>query len=249
MNTKKIILKYYIIAILAFLVLIIGLLFFSNMTLRCLFRDKVWAHKVNTIKKLNETAKRFAGVELDVVYTDSNYFDVIHPPEKSAYLSLIEYFRTQQELIDRKYWIDLKNLNYNNKSASAARLDSLSQLFQIHKENIIVESIHPEFLASFADKGFLTSYYLPQKLYMMDQETLKLVLEKIKINMISYKNTYLSTDYMDYNIIDEYLPEHPKIIWFVVYGEVSHIKARILLYKILLDKKVDVLLVPYPEVN
>ncbi|MBN2524298.1 MAG: hypothetical protein JXB24_13585 [Bacteroidales bacterium] len=247
MNLKIITLKYWIIAILVFLVLIMGLFFFSNRTLHYFFKDKIWAHKVNTIEKLDKAKKRFSGIELDVVfYSDSNYFDVNHPPEKSTDLSLIEYFQSQEEHVDQKYWIDCKNLNYYNQTAAVVRLDSISQLFKINKKNIIVESVHPEFLTSFADKGFLTSYYLPQKLYMFDQETLNLVIERIKINVIISKTTYLSTDYRDYNIIDKYFPEHPKLIWFVVYGEASHIKARILLYKILLDEKVDVLLIPYP---
>ena len=59
--------------------------------------DKIWAHRVNSTEKLESAIQYFNGVELDVFYdSNTNKFDVNHPPAKSigldfqTYLSNIE---------------------------------------------------------------------------------------------------------------------------------------------------------------
>ena len=109
---------------------ILTTIFFSNKALHFLIRDKIWAHKINSIERLNETKNLFLGVELDVVYySNENYFDVNHPPEKSTNLKLQEYFKSQKSHKDCFYWIDFKNLNESNQINSANKIDSLTKLF------------------------------------------------------------------------------------------------------------------------
>ena len=238
--------KHIRISGLVVLFLFIVIVFSSNRTLLFLFKDKIWAHKVNSIEKLEAVNKLFPGVELDVVfYTNGNYFDVNHPPDKSVNLSLAKYFQSQINNPNFKYWIDFKNLNQDNELLSANRLDSITRIFNIKKGNIIIESVNPQYLKTYLDKGFLTSYYLPTKLHTLDNGSLKVVLEQIKNNLISHKNTYISIDYKNYHIINKHFPKKNKLVWFTVYGSVNIIRARIMLYEILLDENVDVLLIPF----
>jgi len=220
------------------------IVFFSNKTLQFLVKDKIWAHKINSIKKLNKASTTYPGVELDVVYYN-NYFDVNHPPDKSNNLKLEEYFLSQKTHENRLYWIDFKNLNKSNHINSANKLDSLVKHFTINKKNVIVESTNAFFLKSFFHKGFPTSYYLPINLHLLNKEELKTTIHIIRDNIDSNNNTYISSNYKDYNILKEYFPNQKKLCWFTTIGSMNKFKARLLLYKTALDKNVEVLLIPF----
>lgn len=240
--------KKYLPIIIVILVTIVSL-FNSNIALRYLFKDKVWAHKVNSLKKLHETEGRFKGVELDVVFTSNKkgvFFDVYHPPDSSINLSLTEYLLTVRDVSEFSCWIDFKNLNKDNKLLSLTKLDSITTALKIKKTNIIVESTKPWLLISFKEKGFRTSYYLPYNLNVLSSSDLKIEIEKINQNIKQHDNTYISSDYKDYAILKKHFPESKKIFWFTIYGSMNRFYARYLLFNILSDKHVDVLLIPYP---
>jgi len=201
---------------------------------------------VNSIEKLAEVNKLYTGAELDVVYhAESNYFEVNHPPDPSINLSLADYFLSQKNNHDFHYWIDLKNLIKNNAEASSSLLDSIVRLYEIDKSQVIVESGNQQYLKPYRDKGFLTSYYLPAGLHGFSDDSLEQVLEKIRMNLDSHENYYISADYQDYPIINKQFPERKKLIWYTLKGPLNIFSSRILLYQILLDENVDVLLIPY----
>ena len=57
------------------------------------YQSKVWAHRVNSLEKLNYTQKFYQGIELDLVFDSiSNTFDVKKKKKKSANLNLDTYF-------------------------------------------------------------------------------------------------------------------------------------------------------------
>jgi len=244
MLQTKIFLKYFTISVV--LIFIISVVFLSNKTLLFFFPDKIWAHKVNNIEKLEEASKKYAGIELDVVFhKKTNSFDVNHPTDSSINLSLTEFFLSQKNSVSNcKYWIDFKNLDYENKKLSADKLDSIANVFEIDKKNIIIESISPKFLKLFDDKGFLTSYYLPTNLNLLDDKNLESVLKTINTNISTFKNTYISFNYKDYEIINRRFPYKKKLTWFTNYGSLNKISARILLFEISMDENVDILLIP-----
>ncbi len=247
MNIFKVFVKKYAaISALLILFLFIVIAFLSNSTLQFLFKNKVWAHKVNSIEKLDEASKLFPGAELDAVfYAKGNYFEVNHPPDKSINLSLTDYFKSLSNNHKYKYWIDFKNLNEENEVQSSNTLDSITKLVGITNSHIIVESMNPQFLKSFRDKGFFTSYYLPEDLCSMNADILNETLDKIKTNIRLYDIPYISANYKDYPIIKTNFPDKKILTWFTVYGSMNKISARILLYKILCDENVEVLLIPF----
>ncbi len=229
------------------LISIVVLLFFSEKTLTVLYKDKIWAHRINNIEKLSSASKKYTGVELDIVFSSEyNYFDVNHPPEKSDNLSLTEYFNSNLNNRKCNYWLDFKNLNKTNVIQSLNKLDSLTELLGIDKKNLIVESTNPRLLISFAEKGFLTSYYLPTGLYKLDAKDLEVNIRKIKNKINEHRNYYISFGYKDYPIIKMNFPKYRKLSWYTAYGDMNKIKARLLLYEILSDDTVDVLLIREP---
>jgi hypothetical protein len=231
------------------LALVLGLIFtllFSNQILQFLFKEKIWAHKTNTINRLNEAKNQFSGVELDVVfYIDSNSFDVNHPPDKSEHLSLKKYFHSQLNHENFYYWLDFKNLNQANHLDAANKLDSLAKLFNIDAKRVIVESSHPYFLSPFLEKGFNTSYYLPTNLNKLNKKDLDATLKSIKEKINSNNNTYISSNMIDYEILKMHFPHQKKLFWFTTFGSRNKIKTRLLLYQIVLDNNVDAFLIPF----
>ena len=231
------------------LVLFFGILIFaflSNATLRILFPGKIRAHKVNTVEKMSEASKHFSGLELDVFFhSDGNYFEVNHPPDSSINLSLANYLIANSKDKSCSYWLDFKNLNQYNAQVAAHILDSLLQVCQLNPSHFIVESMLPQFLKTFKEKGFLTSYYLPTELYLKSDSELTEQLKQIKLNLNNYNPTYISFDYRDYSLLKKSFPEQKKISWFTVYGKTNKFTARWILFEMAFDKQLDVLLLPY----
>ncbi len=238
--------KHILAGISLLLIIIFTMAFFSNTTLRFLFKDKIRAHKVNSPELLSKANRVFSGVELDVVfYSNNNNFDINHPPDKSIGFSLDEYFRAQAGFPDFKYWLDFKNLDETNETQSAGCLDSLTKISGISNSNIIVESIRSKSLKPFQDKGFSTSYYLQSGLNKLSEDSLKSILITTTDNLISNKNSYISAEFADYPVLKKYFPATKKLIWFSTYGSMNKISARILMFQILMDENVDVLLIPF----
>lgn len=238
--------KHILAGISLLLIGIFTIAFFSNTTLRFLFKEKIRAHKVNNLELLKKANRLFSGVELDVVfYSSSNSFDVNHPPETSTGLTLNEYFQSQKGVPDFKYWLDFKNLDETNEAQSANCLDSLTKISGISNSNIIVESIRTKSLKSFQNKGFLTSYYLQSDLHKLSEDSVKSICKKVTDNLILNENSYISAGFADYPVLKKHFPTTKKLIWFSTYGSMNKISARILLFQLLMDENVDVLLIPF----
>jgi len=231
--------------IFAFLLLAMFSLFFSDYMLLFIFHSKIWAHKVNRMEQLNNASKLYSGVELDIVFhANENYFEVNHPPDSSLNLKLSDYLTSPSLHSVNHIWLDFKNLTTENQIQATQTLDSIVKLSGIKKTIIFVESPEIQRLISFQNKGFQTSYYLPTDLQSLAPDSLLSVISKIKQLLASNPECYISAEFSDYPILKKYFPEKKKLLWFAVYGSMNKLKARILLYQIAFDSKVDALLIP-----
>lgn len=139
--------------------------------------EKIWAHRVNSIGKLQQASKIFSGVELDIVFKQENhtiYFDVNHPPAESIHLTLDEYLYSARSCNKLKYWLDLKNLSPNNKHLVLKHLKKLIKKYNLNNR-IILESPEYQSLTFLSQNNIYTSYYLPS--LKVDEMTVD---EKIK---------------------------------------------------------------------
>ncbi len=239
--------KIKIVVILLIPVILISYkLYFSNRFIFLIHKDKILIHKVNSIKKLNKVAKKYQGVELDVVYDkNKNIFDIYHPPEASVGLSLFKYFQSLDRPSELKYWLDYKNLNDINEAASLNRLKYLANNFNINKQNIIVESTKPENLQSYDIANFNISYYLAKEWYKKEGEELNNCIETIKQNLVKYPGITISSNYKAYELMCKIFPDNNKLLWYSGgYGKYNRWEDTILLHKIVSDDKVKILLIP-----
>lgn len=235
---RKLILAF---AFLGFMLILIN----NNEVLRLVFSTKVWAHKTNTPEKAKKKAARYSGIEIDVVFNEnSNKFDVFHPPFNGYKCLLDEILIITTQNKELIYWIDFKNLNKKNYLAALNELNKLALKYDFQQEQIIVESSNLKCLVPFQENGNKTSYYLPQKLSLVSSYEVNNKIGRIKKYIEEYNPSYISTNFTDYEIVKEHFPNHKKLFWFTVYGDLNRLKTRFTLYKILRDSSVNSLLIP-----
>lgn len=222
---------------------IIAFIFFAPATLSFFFKEKIWAHRVNSLEKLKEATPLFNGVELDVMFDlENNYFDVNHPPAKSIQLSLEKYLTSLPNPTSLKYWLDFKNLNVTNQQMALERLEALVDRFKLKPQQVIIESSNPEFLAIFQQKEYIVSFYLPAGMHKMPPQQLAITIEAIKTKLANNEEIYISSLYKDYYIMKEYFPERKKLLWNLFYDIYPY---RGELYHMLMDEKVEVMLLTF----
>lgn len=180
------------------------------------YTDKIWAHRVNSIEKLEYTQENYTGIELDIMFDKSTLsFDVNHPPAASINLNLDTYFSQIDSIKKLGIWLDFKNLDSINRHEALNRLLQLTEKYHLNKSSIIVESQFPEYLDIFSNVGFITSYYLPTRLSDLNEKNLHVKIEQIKNNILQYPTTAISTNINDYELIATFFPHKKKYLWSI----------------------------------
>lgn len=121
--------------------------------------DKIWLHRINTIKKLLEFKDEYKNFECDVLFVaDSVGFRTGHDTPSSESLDL--YFDFLGKNSERELWLDLKNLNEANCRQAESCLNDMLLRFGVSKEQLIIESRDWNALRTFTQQGYYTSCYL-----------------------------------------------------------------------------------------
>lgn len=219
------------------------------------FPEKIWVHRVNSIEKLKEVYSKFEGVELDVVFMkDKNVFDVNHPPARSINLSLLEYLSSVQIDSAKRFWLDFKNLTDSTMVSSYQKLDTICNIININKDQLVVESKNPEFLNIFHKNGYKTSYYLPGNLYALQDTALEKEIQTVKDLSSANETTFLSANLDHYHLLKEHFPDRKMLTWAYNYSEgftlnpikvFKKIKPVYYKYKVLSDENVAAVLFIY----
>lgn len=219
------------------------------------FKQKVWAHRVNSMGKLKEVIGIFNGIELDVMFQpESGVFDITHPPVESIGLNLEKYIGSINKPVRYKLWLDFKNLDKQNAGKALKRLHFITNKFSLVKANIIIEASNPVLLMPFKDSGFYTSYYLPTNILkkvikksrkdITDEEMkhIKEILDKFKRSGVHAVSTYAR--YFDF--VKQYIPEANNILLWDTHLEPHKYSDLRKINKILSkDKRIKVLLVKF----
>lgn len=205
--------------------------------------NKIWAHRVNSVEKLNSALNYFDGIELDLVYNaEKELLDVNHPPTKSVRLNFENYLDGIEKDNFPYIWLDIKNINKGNAKPILEKLLALFNAKNYPLEKVLIESRKANELLIFEKEGFKTSFYLPYGLYKKDSLSLSKNITEIKNVIRSQPNIAISTSFKNYDIIKKEFPEHTKYIWAIVKPiHFGHFKIR----EILKDKSVKVVLLNY----
>lgn len=209
--------------------------------------DKIWAHRVNSTEKLESALKYFKGVELDLVYDEQkNILDVTHPPVPSIDLDLENYLSSINSEAKPYIWLDIKNLNFDNKDEILQKLTKLFSEKEYPLEKVLVETRYPEALSEFSAAGFRTSYYLPYGLTEMTAEKRITELQKIAEILDEQPGLAISSNYTDYDMMHESFPTKDKYFWIT-----SSIRTHGFTTprRILKDSTVKAVLISYKAIN
>ncbi len=178
------------------------------------FYDKIWAHRVDSEEKLSSALKFFHGVEVDLVYDQSkNILDVTHPPVPSINLDLRQYLSNIKNDEKPYIWLDIKNLNIQNKDFILVHLLEIFNEKAYPLEKILIETRYPEALSEFSKAGFSTTFYLPYGLGEMSEEKYKLEIGKIQFILSQQPKLAISSNYTDYDIMTHEFPDKDKYFW------------------------------------
>jgi hypothetical protein len=178
---------------------------------------KVWLHRVNSVERAARMAKKYRGLEIDVMYDSAAAnFDVGHPPVPSAGLSLDRLFAAVPDVTNHYFWLDFKNLIDGNAQAACGTLLAIARKHGI-VSHVIVESTHPRALACFTVNGFYTSYYLFPDLdpHTMAPDQLRKAYEEVKTNLAASDVSALSSSYRSLPFIEAYFPDSDILLWYL----------------------------------
>lgn len=208
------------------------------------YYHKIWAHRTNSVEKLNSALSYFNGVELDLVYIeDHDFFDVYHAPSKSYNLKFEDCINSIENIDDLKgIWLDIKNLNSENSEKILLKLLKILDARNIPHQNVLIETRFPEALPIFTKSGFKSCYYLPYFLYKKNNVELNSDISNIKNVLANQPNIAISSSHKDYDILREHFPNTPKYIWDLVWPvNIDFLLTR----RLLKDDAVKVVLVHY----
>ena len=209
------------------------------------YYEKVFAHRVNSIEKLNSSLKFFNGVELDLVF-QKNTLDVNHPPAPSINLNFRDYFNNIPISKTPFLWLDIKNLNKENSNDVLILLQSIFAERSYPVNKVLIEASYPEALPIFTKIGYKTSYYLPYDLRKKTEVELEIEINKIDSILKKQPDIGISSDYRDYNIMNQNFPNKKKYLWMI--NSITKrwfTKTR----KILKDSTVKIVLVNYKSLS
>lgn len=205
--------------------------------------EKVWAHRVNSVEKLESALHYFEGIELDLVYLeDKKVLDVNHPPAESIGLDFESYISTLEQDSQPFMWLDMKNLNVDNAQPILDRLIPILEKKSYPLNKILIEATEPKALRIFSSAGFKTSFYLPTGLSAMPENKLQETIKLIEEQLNEQPTLGISSDYHDYHIMAQYFPNKTKYLWALLptfHTKLGSVK------KPLNDDKVEVMLIKY----
>jgi hypothetical protein len=186
---------------------------FCNQSL--LQKNKHWIKAVDNIDIMKKLPVNTAGIECDVYFDkQKDHFQVYHDSSAPSTLnldSLLETYASQK--LTANLWLDFKNLSEENSSAALHEVGRLKNKYKLSNQ-IIVESGFPQFLKSFCDSGYYTSYYVPFfNPYVEKENEIVQFTNTVRNNLLKYPTSAVSGYYFQYPILKKFFPNYPILTW------------------------------------
>jgi len=208
-----------------------------------LFSEKIWLHRTNSIKRAKIMAEKYKGFEMDIIWeADSAYFYVAHDPDPEIYLPLSQMFDNIENIQERYFWLDFKNLDEENADVALEYLLKLTDKHNMNRKHVIVESMDSYSLSAFTSAGFTTSFYLPiwdfNPYVASDKEIIDYA-KNIDARLRESNVNYISGDHLSYRFIKKYFPDSQMLLWYLKNNRYTPYVRN----KLTGDKQVKVILV------
>jgi hypothetical protein len=178
--------------------------------------NKMWAHRVNTLEKLEKKHCLFEGMEIDIIYSNHiKNFYVAHDDKDTLRGILLETWITHIPNPEKNwYWLDMKNLKNlkNIEEVVSLLVDILNKYDIFHKT--ICESKDVNSLALLKKSGLAISYWIDSNIAFRKVTGNRLWKKRIE-RKIKYlqPNALSSFDWMS-PLLDSSFPNEAILYWY-----------------------------------
>ncbi len=207
-------------------------------------KQKMWAHRVNDTITLQQKELLFDGIETDIYYSSSsNEIFVCHNDEDTINgLTLNMWFDALKEPQNHYYWLDVKNLTYQNADLIAEQILKITQKHNI-KNKIFVESYNTYALKKVKRNDFRTLLWVENLNWKdIDTSTWYAITKKA---IDSVQPNAISCEYGMFPLLCDTFPDIDVHFWHTPANESTE---NITFTKEMCDKKnVKVVLVDYEK--
>jgi hypothetical protein len=176
---------------------------------------KEWVKAVNTIELMKRVDQQSSGIECDIyISPDKKYFNVHHDNSMTEGVNLDSLLAVYHSRgLQASLWLDLKNLRDSNYTQALTELVRLRSKYSLAGK-LLVESNRVNFLKSFSDSGFYTSYYTA----LFNPYTISEDSQRYWVNHISdvlHKSSVnaISGSYYQYPFLHRFFPNYPILLW------------------------------------
>lgn len=200
-------------------------------------KDKIWAHRVNSLEGIEERIQNFNGIEVDIYYNNElNSFEVKHDIDSSG-IDLELFLDSINSIKDVLFWFDYKNLK-EYTDAGILKLNAILHQRNLEKKSF-VESLYGPQLEKFSGKVATSLWVGVSKIPEQASERNKLYHKKYKF-ILSLDISMLSAGYGMFEFISEYFPNHRCNYW--ISGSLGEERMAIL-NKMALSPNVNIILI------
>lgn len=207
--------------------------------------SKIWAHRVNDISEAQAKKELFAGLEVDLYYSEyQNEIFVAHDIEDTIHnLTFNKWLSVLDSHEKSWYWLDVKNLTEKNGSVIASKLLILAKEYKI-KNKIIIESYESGGLKIVRDLGLSILFWVDNLNWWENKDT-ALWEQRVRRRIEDLNPNAISANQNMYPLLTNTFPEMPIHYWNTPIGnyEENIEKTKVLCS----EPNVKVVLVDYDE--
>ena len=173
---------------------------------------KIWAHRVNSLEKLEKTHEIFEGMEIDLIYSESiNNLYVAHSDADTLKNILLEDWIKHIPNPEKNwYWFDMKNLTKKNAEQIGTLFVNILNQYGIFNK-VICEGRSVKALLPLKNKGLAVSYWIKSDIVFRKifgdaiwKRSIERDIKKLKPNALSsfdWMHPVLDTSFPNENIL------------------------------------------------
>ena len=171
---------------------------------------RVWAHRCNSVERINEIQEEFKGFELDLYWNGSSW-EVNHPPAEGEPISLVSFF-DKIETVGKSFWLDLKNPTLDNLEFLHEELAKIGVKDNFLPE-LIVETQDLSLLKELKVHGLRTAFYLPGR--RGTNEELIASYSKLAQDPRLQFADFVSQEIWYLDDMERFFPNHQLLTWYI----------------------------------
>lgn len=212
---KKQLLKLNILFLMCILIILSGCLHNkpSNDDSSVAYADKFWAHKADDTLSAQTKQKNFKGIEVDLVYSESqNEIFVGHElVDTTGSLTFEMWMAALSNPAKTKFWLDMKNVNETNAERISNIILAVTEKYGITR-NVMVENMDWKALKIVKSKGLPVLLWVDNIYWWGEKDTLEWY-RITKQHIEALQPMGISCEYRMYPLLTDSFPDQNIHFW------------------------------------